>query len=261
MAPNNRLIIFLLLSTQFPVYSTAEDRQAVTLTYRVLSKLEFTHDNLALLGKAATRDKMGLVSIWFTTSKDDARDLFSEVFSMEGRPYKQWRNRYDENAARHWDVAWFVSWNGSAVLAMRTQSDRITRDVLWGTDFLTIDEEGVKTQIVGLALMNSDPMPDVFLLAKTNGALEPKKTLIIWDRFNQLNARLISIELRHDPWFIYNIHALIFDPFEPSSSVPTEQEAKQLPHLSCLGHPGKIAAPCSCRIGERLQKDMNACLR
>jgi hypothetical protein len=227
----------------------------VTFASQVIPKSKFTKRNLAEVGKAEALKHPGLLDIWFTTSINDERELLTEIGTAAGRPYGVWRRRYETLASHKWDVARLLAWDGSAVLDIRDERNEISHQVLFGTDILNISENGAEVKIVDVI---GGARQDLAIQVTTHTPFDLKAVVKIWDRFNRLDVGQIDIDLRSDPWFIENIQARIFHPFEVYGRVPTEEEANSLPHLFCVGSPRETPR-CTCWRGDYIQTTLEPC--
>ena len=233
-------------------------QEALKFDVRVVTDSEFTMAHLIRLSENDERANTGLLSIWFTTSKSAESALLSGVVSMHGRAYSAWKAEHDESASRKWKVARFLAWNGSAILQSRDEQDTICRRILRGPDFMTISQDGVFGSVIDFSLTAAHPLPNLEIMARSNGPLDARAAIKIWERFNSVQAGNMSIDLRSDPWFVNNIHALAFNPFEPNVPAPSEGEARMLQSLYCLSI-GHSVPSCICYIGDHPQNNLAAC--
>jgi len=244
-------LVILIASCADPQTGT----DIVFLSRRVSPPL-FTVKHLQDLGEQERGIHPGLLSLWFTTSDSDSRELFTGLVSMGGRQYREWRTDHDALASRKWKVGRYLAWGGSAVLQMRNEDGAISRKVLKGDDFLRTSS-GV--DIVGLSKRGSGQSVELILLGRVDGRLDVSAAKSVLERFSSLGVATIRVDMRKDPWFIENVYAPPFDPFGPNLPIPSESEARKLPQLSCVARVDVRTPDCLCEVGNRPQKDLERC--
>lgn len=233
-----------------------DEGHQVTFSQRIVPVSMFTADRLIEIGQREAAQQHGLMTLWFFTSEKAAEDFWSNSLTTE-RDFDAWARINGQLTTLPWRVGRFISFQGSSLLQTRDETGGIYRRVVSGTDVLSIKEDGVFIDVVGLAgrtPSRDEPLPDLFIYARSYGDLSEASVRLIWNRFRGLSARLISIVVRVDPWFVEDLGQPVFDPFESRFRLPVEAEVAQLRSLHCLGRPGATAPPCHLWIGDRPAK-------
>ena len=177
----------------------------------------------------------------FVDKGDASRELHGKLRTEE--TYDWWLELYNKFGHSLLPMAEFLSFEGNTVLRMRDSAGRCSESVLSGNNFLRLEVDGTKFEILEMYFSAlpphtaASPGDEAMIWLYVRSSVFPSQkqgrdfSLVMRERFRQ---RRIVIAIRTDSYFLTDGRFPIMYRFDQNSAPPSREEYAQSKTMGCF---------------------------